>query len=414
VKSPIFHASCAAVLCAISLAPAGAAAKRAVTIEDLYRLKEPSSISLVPGSGAAVFALKTSDLPKAKQTTHLWIMDADGTRPRQLTFGEQGESSPAVSRDGKWIAFVSSRDGAANVYVLPMEGGEARKLTSISTGAADPVWSPDGKWIAFASDVYPECGADDACNKKTAERWSKGKLQAHMASALLYRHWTEWKDGKRTHILLADASSGAVRDLTPGDFDSPPFQLGGPVAYDFSPDGSELAFVSNHDRNPASSTNGDIWLLPLSGKGEARNITASNPAYDGSPKYSPDGRYIAYRMQKQPAYESDLFRLAVYDRSSGTSRILTESYSNWVDDFQWAPDSRALYFSGPLEGNIPISRVDLAEGGIKRVLTDCAIAEFAISREGNRVVYVRSSVGEPREIFGATLAGGAAGTPRRI
>jgi dipeptidyl aminopeptidase/acylaminoacyl peptidase len=414
VKALILRGLCASVFCAVSLAPAGAASRRALTIEDLYRLKEPSSISLIPGSGAAVFALKTSDLPKAKQTTHVWTMDADGGRARQLTFGDKGESSPALSRDGNWVAFVSSRDGAANIYVLPMEGGEARKLTNISTGAADPVWSPDGKWIAFASDVYPECGADDACNKKTADRWSKGKLQAHMASSLLYRHWTEWKDGKRTHILLADAATGAIRDLTPGDFDSPTFQLGGPVPYDFSPDSSELAFASNHDRNPASSTNSDLWLLPLSGKSVARNITANNPAFDGSPKYSPDGRYIAYRVQKLPGYESDLFRLAVYDRSSGTSRTLADSYLNWVEDFQWAPDSRALYFSGPLEGDIPISRVDVAQGGVRRVLTDRAIAEFAISRDGGRIVYARSSVGEPKEIFAAALANGVAAAPRRL
>jgi dipeptidyl aminopeptidase/acylaminoacyl peptidase len=397
---------------ALSLAPAGTAAKRALTIEDLYRLKEPSSLSLVSGSGSAVFALKTSDLPKARQVSHLWIIDPAG-QARQLTFGEKGESSPALSRDGKFLAFISSRDGSDNLYVLPLEGGEARQLTHLSTGAADPVWSPDGKWIAFSSDVYPECGADDACNKKIADRRGKGKLKAHMADALLYRHWTEWKDGKRTHILLADAAAGTVRDLTPGDFDSPPFQLGGPVAYDFAPDSSELAFASNRDRDPASSTNSDLWLIPLAGKADARNMTASNAAFDGSPKYSPDGRYIAYRLQKQPAYESDLFRLAIYDRTARTSRVLTESYKNWVDDFQWAPDSSAIYFSGPLEGDIPISRVDLADGRIRRVLNDHAISEFAVSRDGGRLVYIRSSVGEPKEIFTTAISSGAA-SPQRL
>ena len=116
-------------------------------------------------------------------------------------------------------------------------------------------------------------------------------------------------------------ASGAVRDLTPGNFDSPPFQLGGPVQYAFSPDSSELCFVSNHDPQPAKSTNNDLWVVSLTApNAAARNITAANPAYDGSPKYSPDGRYIGYRTQKQPGYESDLFRLAVYDRRAGRRR----------------------------------------------------------------------------------------------
>lgn len=389
------------------------AARRAYTIEDHYRVQSMESLS-VSRSGAVVFVVKTAYLHKAQQAIHLWIMDADGGNLRQLTYSEKGESQPAFSPDGKWIVFVSSRDGDANLYVLPVNGGEARKLTSFSMGAWDPLWSPDGKWIAFSSDVYPECGADDACNKKIAERWSKGKLQAHMADALLYRHWTDWKDGKRTHIFLAEVATGKIRDLTPGTFDAPPFQLNGGLQYDFSPDSAELVYVSNHDAQPASSTNNDLWVVPLSGTGEPRNITASNPAFDGNPKYSPDGRHIAYRMQKQPAYESDLFRLAIYDRAAGTSRVLTEAFRNWVEDFKWSPDSKSLYFAAPVEGNEPIYQVDVTSSSIHQALLDKTIREFALSPDGRRIVYTRSSVGEPPEISSAELRDGTAMASRRL
>ena len=377
------------------------AEKRAFTIEDLYRVRSLSDLVVSPDDKSVAFTVTDSDLRNAKRSGHIWTTPIDGGSPRQLTFGEKGESSPQFSPDGKWLSFISTRDGDANLYLLPLAGGEARQLTRISTGVSDPVWSRNGKWIAFSSDVYPECGADDACNRKVAGRWEKGPLKAHMADGLLYRHWTEWKDGKRTHIFLAAVETGEIRDLTPGNADSPPFQLGGPPQYDISPDGSVLVFSSNHDKDPASSTNSDLWLLPLSGSGaQARNITASNPAYDGGPKYSPDGRHIAYRAQKTPGYESDRFRLAVYDVAKGASTVLTESFPNWVEDFEWSDDSGSIYFLSPLEGQTPISRVDLATGIIAAVLTDRTIDQFRLAGAG-RLICLRRSTGEPAEIYRA-------------
>src|SRR5437867_2536703 len=93
--------------------------------------------------------------PHAKRTTHIWMADLAGGPPRQITQGDNSESSPAVSPNGKTVAFIRSKDGESNLYLLPLDGGEATQLTKLSTGVADPVWSPDGKWLAFASDVYP-------------------------------------------------------------------------------------------------------------------------------------------------------------------------------------------------------------------------------------------------------------------
>lgn len=389
------------------------AQKRAFTIEDLYRVKSISDVHVSPDGRSVIYAMTTSDLPRAKRVTHIWVMNIDGGSPRQLTSGEKGESSPVFSPDGKWISYISSKDGSPQLYLMPTGGGEAKKLTNISTGVGDPIWSPDGKWIAFSSDVYPECGGDDACNQKIADTWSKGPLKAHSADSLLYRHWTVWKDGTRTHIFLASAATGEAKDITPGDYDSPAFQLGGPSQYDFSPDGKEFVFVSNHDKQPASSTNNDLWLISLADpKAPPRNITASNPAYDGSPKYSPDGKYIGYRMQKQPGYESDLFRLVIYDRGSGASTVLTESFRNWVDEFQWSDDSKSIYFTAPVEGQTPIYRVDLVSKAINQVLADKTILGWELT--GKRLLYLRSSVGEPVELFAREISNGKAAVPTRL
>ena len=389
------------------------AQKRAFTIEDFYRVKSISDFHVSPDGRSVIYAVTTSDLPRAKRATHIWMMAIDGQGARQLTSGEKGENSPLFSPDGKWILYISSKDDGPQIYLMPTAGGEAKKLTSISTGVSDPLWSPDGKWIAFSSEVYPECGGDDACNKRTADTWSKGPLKAHSADSLLYRHWTEWKDGTRTHIFLANAATGETTDITPGDYDSPSFQLGGPMQYDFSPDSKEFVFVSNHDKQPASSTNNDLWQISLSDpKAPYRNITASNPAYDGSPKYSPDGRYIAYRLQKQPAYESDLFRLAIYDRSSRTSTVLTESFRNWIDEFRWADDSRSIYFAAPVEGQTPIYSVEVASKAITQVLVDKTILGWELA--GRRLLYTRSSVGQPVELFSTDIGSGKAAPAMRL
>jgi len=171
-----------------------------------------------------------------------------------------------------------------------------------------------------------------------------------------------------------------------------------------SPDGEEICYVSNHDTNAYETTNKDLWLVTASG-GEAVNITDENEAYDSEPAYSPDGKYIAYLMQKIPTYESDLIRLAIYDRRTKQKTVLTEKFDNWVDGFQWAPDSRSIYFTADVEGNVPLYKVDIQTKQIKQVIEAETIDDFSISPDGKAIVIARRSVGEPRELWRLDAAG---------
>src|SRR4029077_2997666 len=129
--------------------------------------------------------------------------------------------------------------------------------------------SADGKKIVLTSEVYPACGADDACNQRMLDEDAKAKTKARIYTSLLYRHWNQFQTRRRQHVLAIDADGSNAVDLTPGTLEAPPFSLGGPEQYAISPDSSEVAITKNVDVDQAYSTNSDIYVVPITG-GEAR------------------------------------------------------------------------------------------------------------------------------------------------
>lgn len=374
------------------------AQKRAFMLDDLYRIKSVLDPQFSPDGKQIAFQVTEYDLPEGKSNSEIYVMNADGSDLRQMTRHPEADYNPRWSPDGKTILFLSTRENGVQVWMMPAEGGEPYKLTDISTSVEDPRWSPDGKHFLFSSMVFPECGDDDDCNEKLSKDMEEGPIQAHLADELLYRHWNFWKDGKRTHTFIFNVEEKTHRDLTPGDYDSPSFALGGGRGYVFSPDGKEVCFVSNRDSNEYETTNKDLWIVPTAG-GATINITDENEAYDGEPAYSPDGRYIAYSMQTIPTYESDRIRLALYDRQSKQKTVLTEAFDNWVGHFEWAPDSRSIYFIADVEGNRPLYKVDIQTKKIEQIINAQTIDQFTLSPDGRTIVIARRSVGEPRELW---------------
>ncbi len=412
-----------AVFVLVVLAVAGmglaeeAVQKRAFEIADYYRTAFVGGPEVAPAGDLVAFVVRRYDLEEGESWSEIWTMKPDGTGLRQMTFGHHHDGAPAFFPDGRRFVFVSDREGdAPQLWVMAVDGGEPRKLTDFPMGVGDPVVSPDGRYIAVTSEVYPECGADADCNREIEEDRTGGKLSVHMADELLYRHWTSWRDGKYSHILLVDAGSGEVlRDMTPGQWDSPTFSLGGGPAYAFSPDGAELVYVSNHDPDPASSTNADLWAVPVDlEKGDlaAVNLTDANDGWDGHPVFSPDGRFIAYLSQATPGYESDLFRIALLDRKAGTTRYLTDrkSFDDWVDDIAWSKDGRTLFFQAEQRGRNPLFAMDVGNGKIRKLFADGAIGGWKVLDDGT-VIYSRRTTGEPAEIF---LAGRDGSSRRRL
>jgi dipeptidyl aminopeptidase/acylaminoacyl peptidase len=351
---------------------------------------------------------------------------AGSSSAERILIADQDGDRPRWAPDGKRFAFLSTKEGGSQVWIADFDGAagtvpQKHKFTSIATEASGELWLPDGKNILFTSDVYPEC-ADEACNAKKLEAAEKSKVKALIFDHLLYRHWNAYKEGKHSHIFVVPVDAcvgtaapgcptGAARDLTPGDYDAPVFSLGGQDDYAFSPDGKEICYASNHDKNPAASTNNDLWIVPVSG-GPAKNITSDNPASDSSPLYSRDGHYIAYRAQQRPGYESDRFRLMLHDRKTGEKKNLTEDFDHWVGTFAWAPDSKTIYFSAEHLRHSLIYAVATLGNPSRRALVGGYDDDIAVTPNGKNLQFTRMTLKAPIEIFGADAT--ADGCPARM
>jgi dipeptidyl aminopeptidase/acylaminoacyl peptidase len=395
---------------------AQSAAKKPFTFEDMMSLQRIGGPALSPNGKWVLFSAVEVNLKENKRTSHLWVVSIAGGTARQMPTTPAGESGGRWSPDGKNYLYISSEEGGSQVWMngfdpdSGMLSGLPHKITNISTEADGAIWSPDGKNIVFTSDVYPGC-ADDACNKYGDETRAKSKVKAMVFEHLLFRHWNHFNGDKRSHLFIVPTEGGVAKDLTPGEHDVPPFSLGGPDAYAISPDGKELAFTSNWDEVGATSTNNDIFIVPITG-GELKKISTS-PGSDSSPVYSPDGKWLAWRMQKRAGYESDRFRLVVYNRQSGEIKNLTESFDQWVESFTWSPDSKTIYFTSEFQGTSPIYQMDVAAamsapaGGGKTVqeILGGVNDEVSVSSDGKTLVFTQLSVRAPGEIYKVDLSG---------
>lgn len=386
--------------------------KKPFTFEDMMSLKRISGPQISPDGKWVLFSAVDVNLKENKKTPHLWIVPLAGGESRQLTFDPAGEDRGRWSPDGKQILFVSSRDGGSQLWVNGFDfdsgklSGDPHKITSISTEADGAIWSPDGKTILFTSQVYPDC-PDDACDKARDQQQAASKVKAMIFTRLLYRHWNSYAHFKRSHLFVIPAEGGTAKDITPGDHDVPPFSLGGQDMYTISPDGQEVAFTSNIDEVEATSTNNEIFIVPITG-GTPKKISMSAGS-DSTPLYSPDGRYLAWRMQKRAGYESDRFRLVVYDRKSGEIRNLTEDFDHWVEATAWSPDSTRVYFTSEDKGEIPIYRVRLYShdknpkarntfSPPEEVISG-SNDDLVVSPDGKTLVFSRMSILAPNEIY---------------
>jgi len=399
-------------------------AKHPFTFEDMMSLKRVGAPVPSPDGKWVVFDCEDVDLAANTKISHLWIVPAAGSESRRLNPTPNHEERPRFSPDGKRLIWTSKATDPTQIWMCdfdPEAGrlvGRPHQVTSICNGADGGIWSPDGKNIVFVSAVYPDC-KDDACNKQRDEDLKKSKVKAKIFSRLFYRHWNASTEFKRSHLFVvsanacADRSTGkmpvlqpsaAPRDLTPGDHDVPPFHLGGQDMYAISPDGQEVAYTCNIDEVEATSTNNEIFIVPISG-GPPKKISTS-PGSDTTPLYSPDGKYLAWRSQTHAGFEADKWSLMLYERESGRLSNLTPAFDRSIGSFAWRVPFPIVLFTAEDHGESPLyavlTRIADANTGLRGVEIVHGLrlhADDLICIRSNALFFTRMSAAAPNEIW---------------
>ncbi len=389
--------SALAFLIAILLSPLDLAAGRRIAVEDLIALDAPSDPRISPDGNSVVFVLSDYSLETNRANTDLWLVELSSRKVTRLTEEPGTDNQPRWSPDGKLIAFVSDRSGSLQIHTVDPASRQVHKISEINASPANLAWSPDGKWFLFSSDVdwRPE----------TAEPEHLAGTQARVWDDLFYRHWNEWREGRRSHLFLLPASGGQPKDLTPIDNDVPTLALGGAVDLTFTPDSREILFVMNPDPLRAASTNNDIFAVPVEG-GEPKNLTAQNRSNDNSPVVSPDGRWLAYRAQMRPGFEADRQHLMLLDRKNGELQDLTPDWQLSVGEIVWAPDSRSIFAQVEEQARDGIYRITVPEGQARKVLKEGHNGSPRITPDGARLLTLRETSNRPDDLFVTDLTTG--------
>jgi len=402
--------------------------KHPFTFGDMMTLKRVGAPVPSPNGKWVLFDAEDVDLEANTKTSHLWIVPGTGGESRRLNPTPIQEERPRFSPDGKRLIWTSKATDPSQIWMSnfdPDSGtlvGKPHQVTNMSTGADGGVWSPDGKNIVFISSVYPGCDNDD-CNKRREEELKNSKVKAKIFSHLFYRHWNAFSEFKRSHLFVVSADAATIggptesrpstgggepRDVTPGDHDVPPFNLGGQDMYAISPDGQELAYTSNIDEVEATSTNNEIFVVPIAG-GTPKKISTS-PGSDSTPLYSPNGKYIAWRSQARAGFESDKQSLIVFERAAGKLTDITKNFDRSVSSFTWTvPEPPAgekpitpFLFTAEDHGQSPVYFVDIGEDQPPIRGEDLHADDLAFAGEANglgTLYFTRMSISSPNEIW---------------
>ena len=380
--------ACSILTVALSAGPAldAQAAKRAVRPGDVYRLRNVGAPEISPDGQWIAYTLTTLDSAKDKSNTDVWMANWDGAQVIQLTSSPDAETTPRWSPDGKYLSFLSSREGGkgAQLWLLDRRGGEAQRVTELKDGIDDYAWAPDSKRIALIMRASLDT-TDSAASKPKPIVIDRYHFKDDDNGYL---------DSTRAHLYVFDVAQKKATLITPGTFEE-----SRPA---WSPDGSSIAFVSTRPQgvDPDRTNNSDVFVVEARAGATPKRLTTFDGPDDGPLSWSPDGRSISYLQGSEPKfYAYDEQRLAVVEVNGGAPRILTASLDRPISSPRFSADGKSIVFLYTDDRAQYVGRVPASGGAAQPLITGRRVASgLSVGKDG-RMAVLAGTATQPGEIF---------------
>ena len=375
-----------------------------LTPEALWAMGRIGSSSVSPDGKQIAYTVSYYSVKENKSHTVIYVMNADGTNNLLLTHTADSEVEPTWIKGGSKIAFLTATSGSMQIWDMNPDGSERKQLSSYEGGIEGFKFSPDESKVLFisqvkygqrTSDIYPDLD----------------KASGKVINDLMYKHWDEWVENiPHPFVASFDGNQvGAATDILKDEpYESPMKPFGGIEQLAWSNDSKQIAYTCRKKTGLeySVSTDSDIYLYNTE-TGETRNLckedaTDKNLGYDTNPKFSPDGKSIAWQSMERDGYESDRNRLCVMNLKSGEKTYVTEAFQSGVDDYCWAPDGKTLYFVGVWHATSMVHSTNL-KGEVKQ-LTDGMYDYTSVAMLNNKQLLTkRHSLSEADELFTVDL-----------
>lgn len=383
-------------LLAAGLLSSAAVAQGPLTVEHLNQYNKIGNVALSPDGRSVVYSQTNGGYAPADTSHDLYLLTLDDKRTtKRLTHSSSRETSVQWHPDGRSIFFIANRTGSNQIWQLRLDGGEAQQVTNLPLPVNGFKLAADGKTVALALTVKPGCQTLQ-CTLDAKAKDAEKKDSALAYDQLMVRHWDQWLDQYREHLhiaVLADKPLTDAKNLM-ADWNT---DIAGINEVAFTPDLQQIVFSAKIPaEDQAWHTNFDIFQVPLTG-GEKVNLTADNAAWDAKPKFSTDGRFMAYLAMKKPGAEADRFGLMLLDLMTGEKKEVAPNWDRSISDYQFGLDNRTIYVTTQDVGQYSIYAINTSFGDLIKVYGDGFAGSLQVASD--KLVFTNHRLDMPTEIF---------------